>query len=596
MIQITRDTAIVDVDRYDNYLNDVGYLTYYRKDLEISSKYLLGVRAHYAYLAARTMQLHSNFNYYVLERETIYRYLTRVEHCPASFFHHGRTKDFSLDMKRSLQPCIDEGYAVEFLTYYCAFSKTKKRIEDMEKLLGRCTAPVGKDAEGNQLYKMPFFAKQDSNLRFTTVNENVIGIPRDLKSIFHAEDGYCLVWGDFEQSDWRVAYSLFINSKEDEDIMNSVDDKYEAIARVIARRNGVEFNLEEFKAQRPMYKTLVLAAVYGKRGSKVKAENDFLQMMGRFLSTCERYMRFVNRLLLYKSLNLPIYLKSFFGHVEAININVSDEQLLHKGLNTPNQSCTSELIIMQVNSIMDTVESLGYGPDDFRIFFVRHDEPIFIMKKSLISELGWIFKEHEDIQVEDWMPLKMPFYFGTVYSEKDPELTAQYEESCAKHKDKIHTGITRTGDSSTWMPLQDILLATLATHKLEDSTIATLFFPARNEKHTVSIPSTDDNKIMITIAKMFNGIVDKLISLDVCQILILSNDYEASLAIDGGLGCTFRKESSSRMTPALRINRTVVTKFCREHNLPLEREATEDDVAFTCSVKKSQLMSVENRG
>ena len=100
------------------------------------------------------------------------------------------------------------------------------------------------------------------------------------------------------------------------------------------------------------------------------------------------------------------------------------------------QTGTSEIVILTVNKILDKFYELGYTPEDIHIYYTRHDEPIFIMKESIIKDT-WIFKECSEIIVDNWTPLKMSFGFGYRYQEEDAILNGRIENVYSLNEEKI---------------------------------------------------------------------------------------------------------------------------------------------------------------
>lgn len=60
-----------------------------------------------------------------------------------------------------------------------------------------------------------------------------------------------------------------MRSPENDEIMNRYEDKYEALARIVSKSLGREFDLDKFKTDRKLYKKLTLATVYGMADSGV---------------------------------------------------------------------------------------------------------------------------------------------------------------------------------------------------------------------------------------------------------------------------------------------------------------------------------------
>lgn len=298
--------------------------------------------------------------------------------------------------------------ATEFLTQYMAHRSMKSKRDSLRKLVEGCKNSVAKDRYGRDLAKIPFIASEQVNRRFNYKNYDIISqIPKSEASMIGVEDGYFLAWGDFAQSDFRVAYNLFMRSPENDEIMNRYEDKYEALARIVSKSLGREFDLDKFKTDRKLYKKLTLATVYGMADSGVPEENEFIQMFSQFLSTCDKYVEYRKRISDNSLMQTPIRITSYFGYDQyAMPDSRNADKLMYDALNMPNQTGTSELVILTVNSILETARECGLSEDQFGLYLTRHDEPIFRIKEDAMEYL-WILKKHSTILVDDWTPLRM---------------------------------------------------------------------------------------------------------------------------------------------------------------------------------------------
>lgn len=454
MIKFTQNDY-VDIDKYEERLRYNGYLTCDK--VRMNNIYLYN-RAHSDSLAAMardTMRYHSGAMCGELSKGVIYRYLQRYEGCPEHYFYSKNVQGISIDSKRVLGPLYQNGYAKEFLEFYTESRSIASKCNKIKTLLEQCNTEAGKDSKGNTLTRIPYNVNQQQNLRYNYKNYDVIGIPKEYSSTIGVEDGYVLAWGDFAQSDFRIAFNLLLRDSKNTEFMASIDDKYEGLARLIAEKNNTQFNKEEFLAMRKTYKTMTLATMYGTRNSMVKEERDFITMLSAYLEQCPKYAEFVKRINDKIELGLPFTLTSYFGHQEWIPIVYRKEDTLHKALNTPIQSGTSEVVILVVNKILDLFYDLGYTEEDISVYLVRHDEPIFKMKKEVLKD-AWIFEEVSKIIIDNWVPLQLDFSFGEYYKVEDPELTDLARRSIKKNSDKITIIEQSDITGSEYYPIQPV--------------------------------------------------------------------------------------------------------------------------------------------
>lgn len=453
MLKFTKDD-FVDVESYDRALHHNGYILYDSEHMK--SIYNFEKVASYSYqcLAKDVMIQHSGGFYASLEKLKLYNYLTRVEGCPEHYFNKRGVQGISIDKNKVLSKLASNGYAEEFFKYYMVYRNKEANCNKIRKVLDECWEIVAKNREGRELARIPYSVNQQQNLRFNYRDRDVVALPKMYGETFSTEDGYFLVWGDFAQSDFRIAYNLFLRDENNVDLMAQVEDKYEGLARLVAESEGRDFDQEVFKRDRKLYKTLTLACMYGTRDTVEKTKKPFVKMMNDFLRKCPRYVEFEKRIRDRVELGLPFVVESYFGHQEILTAGGNGVSIVDKALNTPIQSGTSEVIILTVNKILEIFKGLGYSDDDVSVYMVRHDEPIFRLSEKVKKDL-WVFEQATDILVDDWLPLHISFSPGYYYGVEDRELQKVYKNSCLNNFDKIE--ILEKGEGKDYFPLRPVL-------------------------------------------------------------------------------------------------------------------------------------------
>lgn len=573
-----KKSDFVDIDKCESRLRRDGYICYDRDRLSHLAPYYRAHADTCANLARDLMRFKSGGQYGLLKRECIASYLQEYEHCPASYFRKKGVNGPSIEMKSVLCKLYANGYAKEFFELYFEHRTWDNKSSKLSKIFDECWESAGKNKNGAELCKIPFQVNRQKNLRFNYNNYDIIAqIPKACSDCISVEDGYFLAWGDFAQSDFRIAYNLFLRSPENDKIMSQYKDKYEALARIVAITNGTIFDLDKFKEDRQLYKTLTLKTIYGTNDSVVQEERAFIHTFTNFLNKCPGYCEYRKRLKRRIELNLPIILTSYFGNEEQINVyGTYESHILDDALNSPVQTGTSEIIILTINSILDRFYSMGFTEDDIRIYYNRHDEPIFRVKETLIDYL-WVFKDYEEILVDDWSPLKLDFSFGYYYKVEDQKLMKLFEETTLKYDNKIavlHPEKWTKGEY--YYPAADVFILFVHRIKVSDKTVVTFY-------------SADLNQVLYSL---FHTVDDREIEKEIkCKV----RDAEAKIYNNGYRGIVVRSAFingedffgksfihytmyyGNELINVCKLCNIMVSKYCRKYNL----ECTVDSVQFT---------------
>lgn len=568
MLYLSRNDE-VDTESYGDALNRLGYVYYDRKEADASLAFLNCQASTMANRAKFVMMLKSRCKYCFLSKDAVYSYLVNFEGCPERYFYTRNSESVSLDMKKVLSKLVKNGKAIEFLDYYMRHRSLTTKHSKLKTILaaGYAGGVAGKDHYGNDLMKVHFSASEVVNRRFNYKDFDIISqIPRDMTSIISAEDGYFLAWGDFAQSDFRIAYNLFMRSEENDRIMSGYADKYEALARIVYKSLGKEFVLEEFKKQRRLFKELILATVYGMRTSVVPEEAEFISMFAQFLEKCPKYKEYYQRLRKQTILNAPICVNSYFGNEQFVFPQGKGENtILYEALNMPVQTGTSEIVIMTVNSILKAARKCGLSEDQFSLYLTRHDEPIFRIREDAIPFL-WILRDHSKIFVDDWFELSLDFEFGYHYKIPDDELTSKAQK-VFEGKEEQSFGEKSVLDSIDYFPVKSPLLLAFHAVPVEES-----------ECTIVAIQDTSTGQAMFSIfetldtAEVIQGVREKICAAEekirtlYSGVLVRSNFYEGQ-DFFGDTRVIYRKEINAGMNQVVFLCRGMTALYCRKHGI-----------------------------
>ncbi len=306
-----------------------------------------------------------------------------------------------------------------------------------------------KSHEGNRLVECFFSYSKGVTGRYYTNNDNIQQYPYAVLPAICAPEDYVLVWSDFDQIDFRVLCNLLLlkGDPKFKEIFSSCDDKYEAIARLVAYSKGEPFNYENFVVNRPAIKRAVLSRSYG-GGSETMISYGFKSFddalaLDSFFNNHPEYKRFYDSLVCLIETEQEVVLDNYFGERMRLVVTQEDRnskgrkrRLLDQALNYPIQSTTNAIVMQWVNTIVKRFRELGFQEDLFRVYMIRHDEGVFLMHKKCM-EYSWIFEDVSEIALDDWDILSVKPEFGYYYKEPSKVLTAQYNESVKRNESRI---------------------------------------------------------------------------------------------------------------------------------------------------------------
>ena len=317
------------------------------------------------------------------------------------------------------------------------------------------------DKFGRQLAEIGFKYERRSTSRYYTSDDNVQGYDKLMVNAFTVPKDYVLVWADFSQIDFRVAYHIVlreIGSKYDE-YYRTIEDKYEAIARAIWDFCGQPFDEAAFKRDRKGIKTSILARMYGAGLNTISAnfENQELAtMLDRYIRMNkghQNYSAVVDRALKF---GVEVLTEDYFGVKRGIPVTGSVYRDTDSALNSPIQSTSNSIIVHWTNAIIRQFRENGWGPDKAKVYLIRHDETLFMVHKDAMKD-SWIFQNNLQVNIDNWAPLSVELDMGYYYTVHDDEVYAMYEESCKANQDRIIPHIAMPAREGKYCPSKDVL-------------------------------------------------------------------------------------------------------------------------------------------
>lgn len=558
MLKFTKK-SFVDIDKYTERIQKNGVIYLDKECMKTNYEYEKVLRDSLYKRATDYMRYVSNGLYNNCGREALMNYLTRFEHCPDHYFSKRGVQGYSVDMNKVLIPLYENGYANEFLALYMDHSSLKSRCAGVLKMIEVLREPYGVNNAGKEIYPIEYTVNKQINLRFNYKNFDIISqIPKAFHGYVVQEPGYteaitcpeghCLAWGDFAQSDLRIALSLLIHDKNNAEVFAQCDDMYEAVARLVSDFNKVEFDLEKFKEERSKYKVHTLATIYGTRNTVVNNAKSFITTLSNYIQSCPKYAEYVSRIQALISMGVGIPINSYFGHEQFIGPSSgAGRETMYFALNSPCQTGSSEAVILTVNKILDLFYENGYTEDDISIYMVRHDEPVFIMKEEVMKD-AWIFEQARKIIIDDWIPLQMDFSFGYYYKKEDKALTEAAKKSAQLNRNKIEY-YEPTGDSTTYYPVKGAVELFLHYEKFQKDTIAAVISKKLKAHNFHLINSTDDEAIKNTLVKKIEKEAAKFKTLGFNGVIV-HNNYFSGEVYSGGILVKFVCESGSSLFEA----------------------------------------------
>lgn len=558
MFKFTKN-SVVDVEKYAERIQKNGTIYLDKDRMKTNYEYEKVLRDSLYLRALDVMRYHSNGIYNYCGREALIGYLTRFEHCPEHYFSKRGVQGYSVDMGKVLKPLYENGYANDFLALYMDHSSLKSRCAGVLKMIEVLREPAGVNNEDKEIYPIYYSVNKQINLRFNYKNFDIISqIPKALDGYVVKESGYvdaitcpkgyCLAWGDFAQSDLRIALSLLIRDKNNAEVFSQCDDMYEAVARLVCKHTNTEFDIENFREERKKYKVHTLATIYGTRNTVVNSAKSFITTLSNYIESCPKYAEYVERIRTLNSMGVGIPITSYFGYEQYLSPSAgAGKDSMYFSLNSPCQTGSSEAVILTVNKILDLFYENGYTEEDISIYMIRHDEPVFIMKEGVLKD-AWIFEQARKVIVDDWIPLQMDFSFGYYYKNENEHLTEMAKKSVEANKEKI-VYYDPSGDSTTYYPVQGVAELFLHYEKVSGKTIAAVISKKLKASNFHLIDSINEEEIRNTLIQKIEQEATKIKDLGYNGVLIRNNFFKGEVYSKGIL-LKFIEESGSSLFEA----------------------------------------------
>lgn len=401
----------------------------------------------YDNLATMYLKIFSGGDYRNLSTDELIDFLIDKGINQKRFEVRGR-KSLSFDMEKVVKPLINSGVYPEILEPYITMRKyVTYRNYLTKQLLNNPKVKYNRRNDGVLLCNYSFNIAERENLRVYYSDIAVVNIPKIYSYIITVPNtDYFLVWCDYPQADWRLAYNLFLRNEDNASVMDNYEDAYKGAAALV---EGSEFSENDFEARRKLYKTDVLKTFYNSKDS-----SSLTSKLRDFFMQCPKYNKYYNDLAALYSLKIPIPCCSYFGYTQMIPEGNYIDAFIAKGMNTPIQTMTSHLVIETVFGVLDKFKSLGYDEEDIYPYFIRHDEPVFIAHKRILKD-AWVFGDCSEIHIDGFSPIKLNFLFGYDYTITDDYITNIVSKSCSDNKHKF-VQYPKGEMNNKWNPIPNV--------------------------------------------------------------------------------------------------------------------------------------------
>jgi hypothetical protein len=493
MIYLSEQLTDKDLADYVDILNSRRYIFMDKEMLRVSlleaENLLYSMRVYGGML----IDIASGGRYTNLEPNELLSFLLHyLKLSESNFVIYGR-ENLSLDIKKVIQPLIDKGIEVDLLTLYKKIRSMKASIATMRQVYSRNLGNVE-----NGLMKLNFTVTEQANQRFYYENENIIGIPLIFSHSIVAPPGYFLISGDIGQADWRVVYSILVRDEKNWEIVKKHEDAYEGIMHCVAEYNGEEFDVEAFKQDRKAAKVDVLRVSYGTRNDK-GIRGPFVKKFSEFLRSCARYREYEQQIVAHVEIGQPFVISAYFGNTQILSFGPKDKvKARDTALNWPAQNTTSQIVIFSVLKTLKFFRDMGFGKEDIDVYYVRHDEPIYVCNNRMKDYL-YLFQQVRDIVIDDWIPLSFEYTFGKSYK-KNEDVLSDVFNSFEKYRDVPANMDIRDPNKhcADFFPLEKCAIMYVGTFRAEDIIHYVIYDVVRNRHLFVVTKAEADTEEVVT--------------------------------------------------------------------------------------------------
>lgn len=403
-----------------------------------------------------------------LTYETARNFLVSHEGVPDSEFlvyeDYGKTKKYSFDDKVR-EKIFDKGYAPFFFSMYNEYINNLSTINTVRTFVNGIRDTKYLTNSGEVISSIPFYYSIAKTNRIYTKNQSVQGLPLSFCNNIVAVKDYFILWFDFSQIDFRVAWNTILRYTSENAKVEHEDtpDYYLMFAKELYKSLNKDFDIDKYKEDRPKYKTGTLATLYGCSVNTILdsvKDREFAGQLHEYFNSDTNYGYKKYKDLLKRNIEngLMFSAKTYFG--TEMYLDPKDRGVLNAGLNRPIQGTTADIMKVMTLEIYNRVQKHINNPMKFYPILNRHDENLFMCHKDTIPFL-YEFIDCTRIQVDDWDPLEFQWSAGYNYKVEDEELVKSIKSSMNGHKLTI---AKKTKPKTSYTPFTNAVKISVTTY------------------------------------------------------------------------------------------------------------------------------------
>lgn len=546
-----KHTDSPDFYKYEDYLAEGGEVYIDPATVQRRLDYLISLNTTFLRNIMEYMWVNSGGEIKYFDKDSFLDFLEYHMRIKPYFLKDRKTGKRSVNKETVIKPIYEKyPHTQELLDMYIRHTEIKNDISKLQKILNeyiRETKYLGN--EDQPLSAIPFGYERRITGRYYSHNDNIQGYSKRISDILTVPRDYFLYWSDFNQIDLRVAYETIIKEQDPslDNIFQTTDDKYEAMARIMASKLNSEFNLQDFKGKRNLYKVGVLARTYGQSANQIAnstGDQKFAYTLDMYFKENKTYTRYLERLyeLCHNASNFTI--TDYFGVEREITVTSDHSRVINQALNTPIQTTSNSIVMHYTNEVLDKFRSMGFGEDKIKLYLNRHDEVVWMIHKDLMPYL-YIIEDLSSIQVDEWSLLTMDHHLGYNYGIEDAKLQEYFYQNVIDNKSQT-TAQIKHPSRKDYIPAKALLPLTLyvqdsrilAVRKKFDGSLEIF-----HEKHLSSRPITPEQ--IVSVEKEISKEIIEMYK-DTCQLYNFKTSVfdDAQYIPDGDCYATWSAEET----------------------------------------------------
>lgn len=349
-------------------------------------------------------------------------YLEHYENVPNNFLTTKGVNGVHYSLNEENRNNLNQyNYVPEFMDLLNTYFGMKTAMENGRSLLKAFKKTDLINNAGKEIWQAPFSYRESDTYRVYTSNISATTIPLKYIKTITAPKDYYIIWSDFAQIDLRCAWNMLLryNNKsltQDEPVEKV--DFYRMVAEDISNINNLEFNINQFKKDRPKYKVSMLSTINGASiNSIIRDTGDklFAESLYKYVNEQNKSYKSYKETI-YKNIDscVNFYMQSYFGTKMYMPYKGLDKDICNASLNRPFQGTSADIQKLVTVDIYDRMQSLIQDKAKFFPILNRHDETLWYIHKDCLKYLPQ-FNDCCEVQIDDWDIVQLEWDIGTEY-------------------------------------------------------------------------------------------------------------------------------------------------------------------------------------